>query len=104
MHIHTVFFWLTDCSDEDRLAFEPGLTRLLETRLRENQGVAHAWWGRPAGVDRDVVDGSYDYSLTVVFETRADHDNYQKAAEHQVFIDNHSHIWGRVQVYDSRIG
>ena len=99
MHIHTVFFWLTDCSDEDRLAFEPGLRRLIESR-----GIAHAWWGQPAGVDRDVVDGSYDYSLTLVFETRADHDNYQTAAEHQVFIDNHSHIWDRVQVYDSRCG
>ena len=99
MHVHTVFFWLKDCSDEDRLAFEPGLTRLIE-----NQGIAHAWWGRPAGVDRDVVDGSYDYSLTLVFETRADHDNYQTAAAHQVFIDNHSHIWDRVQVYDSRCG
>ncbi len=97
MHIHTVFFWLRDCSDDDRSTFETGLAKLSETT-----GIVRGWWGRPAGVDREVVDGSYDYSLTFVFETRADHDQYQVAPEHDVFIDEHSRLWDRVQVYDSQ--
>lgn len=97
MHIHTVFFWLKACGDDDRLAFEKGLARLIKI-----ESISQAWWGPPAGVDRDVVDGTYSYSLTVVFDSRADHDHYQEVAEHQVFVDNHHHIWDRVQVYDTQ--
>ena len=61
MHIHNVYFWLNDCSDEDRAGFEKGLAALMEIPQ-----IQSGHWGVPAGVDREVVDGSYDYALALI--------------------------------------
>lgn len=96
MHIHNVYFWLNACSDQDRTEFERGLAKVLEISLIE---VGH--WGVPAGVEREVVDSSYDYSLTLIFKTREDHDTYQSHADHDVFIDAYKHLWAQVKVLDT---
>jgi len=96
MHIHNVYFWLNDCSDKDKSEFEQGLTELLKIPL-----IKEGHWGIPAGVQRDVVDGSFDYSLTVFFDSRENHDAYQSDDDHNVFIKNHSHLWKSVKVLDS---
>ena len=33
MHIHNVYFWLNDCSDEDKKSFEAGLSELVKIPL-----------------------------------------------------------------------
>ena len=96
MHIHNVYFWLNDCSDADRAGFEKGLAALMEISQ-----IQTGYWGVPAGVDREVVDGSYDYSLSLIFNTRADHDTYQSDADHDLFIERHKHLWSAVKVFDT---
>ena len=97
MLVHTVLFWVTeDMTDEDRARFEQGLDGLLTI-----SSVKGGWFGPPADTaDRDVVDGSYGYGLTVLFQDLAGHDVYQECPEHLEFIATFKHLWKRVRVYD----
>ncbi|MBN2452195.1 MAG: Dabb family protein [Lentisphaeria bacterium] len=96
MVVHTVFFWTRDMTAEDAARFEAGLAGLLRIPV-----VAGGWYGPPAGTpDRDVVDASYQYGLTVLFDDVAAHDLYQDCAEHQAFIADFARFWERVRVYD----
>jgi len=96
MFVHTVFFWLKrDLSQADRAAFEKGLASLLEIRT-----IRHGAWGRPADTDRPVIDRTYDYGLTTIFEDKAGHDAYQVDPVHTAFVDACSKYWIRVLVYD----
>jgi hypothetical protein len=96
---HHVFFWLNNPeSPADRAEFERGLTSLLEIdeiRLYQfgipEQGTA----------GRNVVDGSYTYSLLVFFEDMEGHDIYQDHPVHLKFVEDYQHLWNRVVVYDS---
>ncbi|NQT25661.1 Dabb family protein [candidate division KSB1 bacterium] len=98
MHIHNVYFWLkADVTDSEKKEFESGLTELIKMPL-----ISEAYWGVPAGVDREVVDGSFDYTLTMFFETREKHDVYQVDPEHKKFIDQYSHLWDNVKVLDTK--
>ena len=49
---------------------------------------------------RDVINSTYDVGLTVTFDSVADHDAYQEAASHQVFIKRNKKNWLRVEVFD----
>ena len=100
MHIHTVYFWLQEGLDRAQLEeFEEGLKRLLTiSHVRE------AYWGKPAGTPRDVVDNSYSYSLTMFFKSTAEHDKYQVDDVHNEFIAKNKDKWKRVQVYDVLTG
>ncbi len=96
MHIHTVFFWLSnDVGAAGRATFENGLDLLT----RDPHIVARHI-GRPAATDRPVIDSTYSYAIVLRFETLADHDAYQVSDAHQVFLDSCSGIWSRLQVYD----
>jgi hypothetical protein len=58
--------------------------------------------GKPAKTElRPVIDATYDYSLTCVFENIADQDKYQAEPLHLKFIDDHKADWQRVVVYDA---
>lgn len=96
MHVHNVFFWLNECDDDSRSEFERGLDELPNMAL-----VEAGYWGLPAGVNRPVVDNSYDYALTLIFKSREDHDAYQVHPDHDVFVKNFKELWARVQVYDT---
>jgi hypothetical protein len=97
MHIHTVYFWLEEGFSKVQLEdFEQGLQSLLSISYLQE-----GYWGKPAGTPREVVDNSYQYSLTMFFETTADHDNYQVDETHDEFIHQHKDKWKRVQVYDA---
>ena len=98
MLIHTVFFWLNDSvSHADRLMFERELAALMKTPC-----VKTGYWGSPAAIPpRPVVDASYDYAITTVFATLADHDVYQTSDPvHKTFLANCKHLWKQVKVYD----
>lgn len=100
MHIHNVYFWFNEgVNTEERKKFEKGLETLITI-----PHIKTAYWGVPAGVDREVVDGSFDYSLTMIFESREQHDLYQPHEGHNEFIANYKHLWARVQVYDTKTG
>ena len=97
-YAHTVYFWLTNPDNqEDRSAFETSLKKFLDhsTYAKTN------FIGTPPGASRDVVDGSFTYSLIVTFESADAQQKYQDEAPHKLFIEESSHLWTKVIVYDS---
>jgi hypothetical protein len=95
-----VYFWLrNEGSAEDAKALADG----CRTHLASIPGVLRLDVGFPAGTQRDVVDNSYGVALLVEFADSAAHDLYQAHADHLRFIETCSHLWSRVQVYDTLI-
>jgi hypothetical protein len=95
---HHVYFWLKDefKGDEERAAFEKGLDSLFEIKLAKG-----GRWAFPAKVmPRPVIDQSWDYALTMQFDTIEDHDAYQVDPDHDVFINSFKDRWATVQVRD----
>jgi hypothetical protein len=96
MFIHIVFFWLKEGVEEKDLgAMEEGLTSLFNIST-----VRGGHWGKPANTPREVVDNSYSYALTVIFDDRAGHDAYQKDAQHVKLLEQCSSLWSKIKVYD----
>jgi len=51
-----------------------------------------------------VVDLSWDYGLTMTFESIEAQDAYQVDPDHQVFIDTFKTWWAKVEVKDLKKG
>lgn len=96
---HTVYFWLKNPENkEDCKAFETSLQKFLD-----NSAFAKTKFiGKPPRASRDVVDGSFTYSLIVSFESAEAQKNYQDEAPHKLFIEESSKLWTKVIVYDSK--
>jgi len=95
--VHHVFFWLKNSGSE---ADKKKLIEGLET-LREIPEVKELMIGVPAStMEREVVDNSFDVSELMIFENVADQDAYQVHPLHKEFVDNYSHLWEKVIVYD----
>lgn len=95
---HHVYFWLKEEHQNaaDRAEFEKGLDALLTSELPKG-----ARWSVPAKVaERPVVDLSWDYALSIQFESVADHDTYQVEPIHQKFIGGFKEWWAKVLVMD----
>jgi hypothetical protein len=99
MLVHTVVFWLRkDLTPAEREAFR---TEGLES-LRGVPSVSALYVGTPAAIPpRPVVDASYDFAITVLFEDVAAHDAYQPHPVHQAFVSRFKSCWTRVQIYDA---
>lgn len=97
MFVHAVYFWLrNDLTEKEKSEFVKGLASLTTI---ESVGQAHV--GVPAATDREIIDRSYSYALTVVFPDKAAHDAYQVHPTHDKFRDSCSRFWSRIQIYDS---
>lgn len=95
---HVVYFWLHNPDNaSDRQAFEAALMKFLNT----SQFAKTKYIGTPPAAIRDVVDGSFTYNMVVTFESAEAQAEYQKEQPHLDFIAEASHLWKRVQVYDS---
>lgn len=95
---HVVYFYLNNPDNsEDRAAFENSLKKFLDNSLYAKT----KFIGIPAETPRDVVDNSYTYSLILSFPSKEIQDKYQEEPAHLVFIEESSHLWKKVQVYDS---
>ena len=95
---HVVYFWLNNPdSEQDRADFLKSLNKFLENSLYAKT----KFIGEPAGTPREVVDGSFTYSLILSFPSKEIQDKYQKEKAHLKFIEESEHLWKRVQVYDS---
>ena len=95
---HHVFFWLKNPNSKE------DLNRLLEglRTLEKIESVRKIHIGVPASTEkRDVVDSSYSASELIFFEDVAGQDAYQVHPVHKKFVDQCSHLWQRVVVYDS---
>jgi hypothetical protein len=95
---HVVYFWLNNPDiKQDRSDFETSLKKFLK-----NSKFAHTKFiGTPANTPREVVDNSYTYSLILSFPSKEAQEKYQKEQVHLDFINEASHLWKKVQVYDS---
>jgi len=100
MIIHHVFFWLKDpSSSEDRNKLIEGIRTLERV-----QTVRQIFVGLPAATeDRTVVDSSYSVSELLFFDDLAGQKNYQDDPIHKKFVENCSHLWERVVVYDMNV-
>ncbi len=96
--MHKVFFWLKNPdSAEDRESLTAGLKTLaaIDTVRGIHIGV-------PASTEkREVVNNSYQVSELLMFDDVAGQDAYQVHPIHKKFVDDCSHLWSKVVVYDS---
>jgi hypothetical protein len=96
--VHHVFFWLKNPqSKEDLAKLLAGLRTLagIET-------VRGVHFGVPASTEkRDVVDNSYSASEILFFDDTAGQKAYQDHPIHKKFVEDCSHLWERVVVYDT---
>lgn len=97
MFIHSVYFWLRDDLPEE----QRGMFVEQARALTSIETVRHGWLGVPAPTDRPIIDRSYSYALTLVFDDEAAQDVYQDHPIHDRFRDECGSFWTRVQIYDS---
>ncbi len=97
MLVHSVYFWLREDLDQDAIE---GFARDLATLLTIPT-VRQGWIGQPASTRRPVIDHSYSFALTVVFDDLAGHDAYQVEPRHLDFLARQRHAWSNVVIYDS---
>lgn len=97
--LHHVFFWLKNPNSKENLdSLIQGLKSLgqIDTPKMIKIGV-------PAVTPkREVVDDTYSVSLLLVFDSVADHDDYQVDPIHKKFVKDCAHLWDKVQIYDSQ--
>ncbi len=95
---HVVYFWLNHPdNNQDRSDFETSLKKFLNN----SKYAQTKFIGTPANTPREVVDNSYTYSLILSFPSKEDQEKYQKEQAHLDFIKEASHLWKKVQVFDS---
>ena len=95
---HVVYFWLNNPENkQDRLDFETSLKQLLNNSMYAQT----KFIGVPANTPREVVDNSYTYSLILTFPSKEIQEKYQNEAVHLTFVEEASHLWKKVKVYDS---
>jgi len=95
--IHHVYFWLKNAgSKEDKAKLVEGLQKLSKVTTIK-------WFhiGQPADTNRDVIERSYAISWCLLFDNAADQESYQSDPIHLKFVEECSHLWSKVIVYDS---
>ena len=95
--VHHVFFWLKNpASKEDLAKLLKGLSTLAQIET-----VRGAHFGVPASTEkRDVVDNSWSASEILFFDDTAGQKTYQDHPIHKKFVEDCSHLWEKVVVYD----
>lgn len=97
LFIHQVYFWLKNPGNEaDKVKLIEGLNKLAAVKSIKDYHL-----GVPAGSGREVVDGSFAISWLTVFKDKAAQDAYQIDPIHLRFVEDYSHLWSKVIVYDS---
>ena len=95
---HHVFFWLKNpSSQEDLQKLLAGLST-----LEKIETVRKIYIGVPASTEeRDVVDSSFSASELLFFDDTEGQKIYQDHPVHKKFVEDCSHLWRKVIVYDS---
>ncbi|MCF7569325.1 Dabb family protein [Sabulilitoribacter arenilitoris] len=95
---HTVFFWLKEPENQsNRKTFETSLKKFINTSTY----IQSKHIGIPAETNREVIDSSYTYCLSLGFSSKENQDKYQEEPAHKVFIQESCQLWHKVVVYDS---
>lgn len=95
--VHHVFFWLKNPdSKEDLNKLIEGLKTLAKVETVKSLQI-----GVPASTEkRDVVDNSYSVSELMFFDDVEGQNKYQVHPIHKKFVEDCSHLWEKVVVYD----
>lgn len=97
LFVHHVYFWLKEPqSKEAAEKLVEGLEGLSKVKTINMFHI-----GKPADTHREVIDRSYAISWLVLFRNKADQDAYQVDPIHLKFVEQYSHLWSKVVVYDS---
>lgn len=96
--VHMVYFWLKrPDSVEDREQLIRGIRTLASIETVRGLHV-----GVPASTEkREVVDNSFQVSEMLFFDDVEGQNLYQDHPIHQAFVEQNSHLWSKVIVYDS---
>ncbi|MCX2739916.1 Dabb family protein [Pontibacter anaerobius] len=95
--VHHVYFWLNNPdSEEDKAKLIEGLNT-----LKAIKEIRLARIGVPASTNRDVIERGYAVSWLLFFDNLEQQEVYQKHPIHLKFVENYSHLWSKVIVYDS---
>jgi 3-phenylpropionate/cinnamic acid dioxygenase small subunit len=95
--IHHVYFWLKNPNNlEDRAKLIEGLKALAKV-----PEIQQHYIGTPAATNRGVIDTTYAVSWLCFFENLEEQQAYQVHPIHLKFIEDCSHLWEKVIVYDS---
>ena len=94
--IHHVFFWLKENNSDNQQQLIEGLKKLSHAPTIKDFHI-----GKPANTNRNVIDTSYSASWLLLFENAEDQEIYQTDPIHLKFIDECSHLWSKVVVYDT---
>jgi hypothetical protein len=99
--IHHVLFWAKNPGNEAEKA--QLLAALKQLGTLPMIQIAHV--GRPivTEFDKGATDGSYTFSVVLVFENATKESEYLYHPLHKKFIDENKHLWGKVQVIDSEL-
>ena len=96
---HTVYIWFKEPNNiEHKQKFEASLKKFLES---SKYAKTH-FIGKPPKASRDVVDGSFTYSIILSFESAEAQQKYQEEPVHLVFVKECEALWKKVVVYDSK--
>ena len=96
--VHHALFWLKNPgSAQDRARLIEGLQTLRQIDVIRSLHI-----GVPANTEqRDVVDSSFDVSEVMLFDDEAAQSTYQVHPIHKKFVEQCSHLWRKVIVYDA---
>ena len=98
-HAHIVYFTL---NDQSHSAIEAFTAQCLEHLDGHDGLIFFAVGVRDRELNRPV-NGQFDVSLHMVFDSRKAHDDYQVSKRHQVFIDQNKDLWKDCRVFDSTL-
>lgn len=95
--IHHVYFWLKNKGNAaDKAKLIEGLRKLSAVKTIQQFNI-----GVPADTNRDVIDSSYSISWMLLFKNGKDQASYQTDPIHLKFVEECSHLWTKVIVYDT---
>lgn len=95
--IHHVYFWLKNPSSEaNKNKLIEGLTGLSKVPTIRFHHI-----GTPASTNRSVIERGYSVSWMLFFDNLEEEEIYQKHPIHLKFVEDYSHLWEKVIVYDA---
>ena len=89
---HIVLFWMEGQSEEVKSGFRSD----MEAFIKSSEFTESIHIGTPAGTNRSVVDNSYSFCLIVTFDSKKEHDLYQKEQVHLDFIEQTKGLWSKI--------
>lgn len=97
LFVHHVFFYLKDPNDaQDEAKLLEGLQKLAKI-----PSIEYVHIGKPAATSRSVIVKDYTLSWLCFFKNIIEEEIYQTHPIHLAFIEEYSHLWEKVVVYDS---